>query len=118
MNILEQTSYPHPYILFGPPGTGKTKTLVEAIMQLIHMESRRKHILVCATSNSACDEVVKRLITNGVGDKVFRIFAKRMEEEIAEIPPDVLAVSNLSLGEHYYPSIAVLMKHKVFASYC
>lgn len=115
LNILEQRSYPHPYVLFGPPGTGKTKTVVEAVLQLIRMESARKHILVCATSNSACDEIVKRLISNGVGENVFRIFAKSMEEDMAQISAEILAVSNLRKSQHYYPSFAVLSRHKVRA---
>lgn len=34
-NIVENSSFPAPYILFGPPGTGKTATIVEAIAQVL-----------------------------------------------------------------------------------
>lgn len=45
-------------IVHGPPGTGKTTTLVEAIFQKTKLE---KQILVCAPSNSAVDLLVLKL---------------------------------------------------------
>lgn len=113
INILKQTSYPYPYLLFGPPGTGKTKTLIEAILQIIRNDNPDEFILVCATSNSACNEVAQRLLTNCGSDKVFRIFAKSATFKLSELPNDLVAASNLKKGEHYYPSLQVIYQYKV-----
>eukprot|EP00069_Balaena_mysticetus_P000571 bmy_14630T0 len=58
--ILSGDCRPIPYVLFGPPGTGKTVTIIEAVLQVFHAlpDSR---ILVCAPSNSATDLVCLRL---------------------------------------------------------
>ena len=50
-------------IVHGPPGTGKTTTLIEGIIQLIKNGER---ILVSAPSNTAVDNIAKGLIQQGV----------------------------------------------------
>ncbi|NRA32679.1 MAG: IGHMBP2 family helicase [Polyangiaceae bacterium] len=50
-------------LIFGPPGTGKTHTLVEVIRQLIR---RGDSVLVTAASNTALDNLGERLMAAGV----------------------------------------------------
>lgn len=45
-------------LIHGPPGTGKTHTLIELILQLVQ---RKKRILVCGPSNVSVDNIVERL---------------------------------------------------------
>ena len=55
-------------VLHGPPGTGKTTTLVEAINETLMRETQ---VLVCAQSNTAVDWISEKLVDCGV--KVLRI---------------------------------------------
>lgn len=50
-------------LIHGPPGTGKTHTLIELILQLV---SRGSRILVCGPSNISVDNIVERLAPHKV----------------------------------------------------
>ncbi|MBR5085159.1 MAG: AAA family ATPase [Prevotella sp.] len=50
-------------VVHGPPGTGKTTTLVEAINETLHRESQ---VLVCAQSNMAVDWISEQLSDRGI----------------------------------------------------
>lgn len=51
-------------VVHGPPGTGKTTTLVEAIYEVLRRESQ---VLVCAQSNMAVDWISEQLVDRGLG---------------------------------------------------
>ena len=50
-------------VVHGPPGTGKTTTLVEAIYETLRRETQ---VLVCAQSNMAVDWISEKLVDHGV----------------------------------------------------
>ncbi|MBQ0048839.1 MAG: AAA family ATPase [Bacteroidales bacterium] len=50
-------------VVHGPPGTGKTTTLVEAIYETLHRETQ---VMVCAQSNMAVDWIAEKLCDRGV----------------------------------------------------
>lgn len=50
-------------IVHGPPGTGKTTTLVEAVYETLHRENQ---VMVCAQSNTAVDWIAEKLVDRGI----------------------------------------------------
>ncbi len=50
-------------IVHGPPGTGKTTTLVEAVYETLR---REEQVMVCAQSNAAVDWIAEKLIERGI----------------------------------------------------
>lgn len=50
-------------IVHGPPGTGKTTTLVEAVYETLRRESQ---VMVCAQSNMAVDWISEQLVDRGI----------------------------------------------------
>ncbi|CAD5230201.1 unnamed protein product [Bursaphelenchus okinawaensis] len=59
--ISQGLNKPSPFILFGPPGTGKTVTIVSSVMQLIRQDDQNR-ILICTPSNAAADKVALELV--------------------------------------------------------
>lgn len=71
-------------IVHGPPGTGKTTTLTEAIVQLVRTGEK---VLVSAPSNTAVDNISKELIQNGV--KLLRVGnTSKVDETIFSHTPE------------------------------
>ncbi|XP_037547977.1 putative helicase mov-10-B.1 [Nematolebias whitei] len=92
-HIVACSAKPAPYLLFGPPGTGKTVTLVQAIRQ--SLETHGCNILVCAPSNSATDHLCGKILEEKLGtDKVFRLYP--LSFPVRKIPQSLLKNCNLN----------------------
>ena len=90
-NVLEGGGLCHPMIIFGPAGTGKTRTLVELIRLLLVVSTST--ILVAAPSNAAADVVTRRLEDLGFDrSQICRWNALRRID--ANIEPKVAEFSN------------------------
>ncbi|KAI9462824.1 P-loop containing nucleoside triphosphate hydrolase protein [Lactarius psammicola] len=98
VSVLQQPEGTVPFIISGPPGTGKTSVVVESIIQLLNRDLRFK-ILACTPSNAAADLLVERLAAAGLNaDQLFRLNAySRYKEDISE---DVQSYSGLLQTEN------------------
>ncbi len=82
-------------IIHGPPGTGKTTTLVQAIRQTLLTE---KQVLVCSSSNTAVDLLTEKLHREGIN--VLRLGnPARISEEVIMNTLDVKMAAHESFKE-------------------
>jgi superfamily I DNA and/or RNA helicase len=73
-------------IIHGPPGTGKTTTVVELIRQAV---ARGEKVLACAPSNLAVDNLLEKLVA--VGERAIRLgHPARVLKELQEHTLDLL----------------------------
>lgn len=94
-------------------GTGKTKTLVEAIAQII--TTTNDNVLLCAPSNLACDVLTAMLMKQIPAENIYRLYSKlanpyNMSQEIRSIS-NFLDVDHID--DHFYPSLLFLTKFPV-----
>lgn len=139
INIIRGRNAPLPYLLFGPAGesfcvrstlvfflfrqlnqflfthtfhskgTGKTRTLVAAIEEIIR--SSDGSVLVCANSNSACDEIAERLLNVLNFGEMFRMYAKTYN--VGKISKTIKPICNWSKHEFQFPSLKFLYEFRV-----
>ncbi len=67
--MLFTLSRPDVAIVHGPPGTGKTTTLLEVILQAVRKEVK---VLACAPSNVAVDNLAERLAAHKTKVRVIK----------------------------------------------
>lgn len=108
-NILLANNRPIPFLLFGPPGTGKTRCIIAAIEEIVG--SSENFILVTAQSNSACDEITERLLDVLNPNQILRLYAKSFEKNL--ISSKIQPCSNLRDGEIKFPSLNYLYKFRI-----
>jgi len=113
--IVRGECRPAPYVIFGPPGTGKTVTVVEAILQLTRLRSHEK-ILVCAPSNAAADLLVERLAKTLNSNEMLRLMAYQRNPKT--VPEAVKPYCSQDDGGFTTPSRSRIEGYKVVVATC
>ncbi|XP_061487973.1 helicase MOV-10 isoform X2 [Rhineura floridana] len=110
--VVTGTSRPAPYLIFGPPGTGKTVTMVEAIKQVLHCVEG-SHVLACAPSNSASDLLCQLLMKHVEKRNIYRMNAS--SRDYCMIPEDIKDVCNWDKKQNspLFPSKEKLKSYRV-----
>lgn len=108
-----------PYLISGPPGTGKTKTIVEIALQLV---SRKKsgvhpHLLICAPSDAAADTLALRLSLHLNRNQLFRL--NSWTRTFAEVPDKLILYSHTDSNNLFsLPSFRQLMSYSIVVTTC
>ena len=105
-----------PYIISGPPGTGKTKTICEAVMQLISDPTFRGSILLCAPSDAAADVLAIRLVVHLRPRVLFRL--NDSSRSFAEVPGELLPYCFVENELFGIPPFPELMGCRVVVTTC
>ncbi|ESK92561.1 rna helicase [Moniliophthora roreri MCA 2997] len=105
-----------PFVVFGPPGTGKTVTLVEAIRQLLDSNPEAR-VLACAPSNSAADLLAIRLSALGAS-QLLRL--NSVTRNFKDVPKALLKFSMYNENEVFAmpASAEIIRTYRVIVSTC
>ncbi|KAF8538528.1 P-loop containing nucleoside triphosphate hydrolase protein [Trichophaea hybrida] len=116
-SILKQNYGNVPYLISGPPGTGKTKTIVEAVLQLIYApRAPHHHILLCAPSQEAADTLAIRLTKHLLPSALLRL--QTSTRTFSEVPAKLMAYSYIEGDMFSIPAWKALMRFRVIVCSC
>lgn len=113
--VVNELYGPVPFIISGPPGTGKTKTMVELSLQLIAMRERA-HLLICAPSDPAADTLIQRLNKHLQPSHLLRINSPA--RNFPEVPTTVLPYCHVDDGLFSLPTFKELMQKRIVITTC
>lgn len=105
-----------PFLVNGPPGTGKTKTMVEIVAQMAFDPENEGAILVCAPSDSAADTLALRLRSHFEPKVMFRL--NDFSRTFAEVPQELLPYCYVQSDIFHLPPLTELMSCKIVIATC
>jgi putative helicase MOV10L1/helicase MOV-10 len=105
-----------PYLISGPPGTGKTKTLIETALQLIHNVDKVSHILLCAPSEPAADTLADRLRPHFTPHELLRL--NRPSRGFSEVTDSLMPYCCILNDMFSLPEFEKLMSYRIVVTSC
>ncbi|KAK0622560.1 P-loop containing nucleoside triphosphate hydrolase protein [Immersiella caudata] len=115
-NACGQTYGVLPYLISGPPGTGKTKTIIEIALQLVNNVASVSHILLCAPSEQAADTLANRLRSYMKPAEMLRL--NRPTRTFSEVPDTILQYCYTTETRFDLPPFEQLMSYKIVVTSC
>ncbi|THH07554.1 hypothetical protein EW145_g3302 [Phellinidium pouzarii] len=104
-----------PFVVFGPPGTGKTSTIIEAIRQILYTNPNSR-VLACAPTNAAAELITKGL--SGLGKKALIQLISPLRRKTS-VSKNVLNFTYVNDREQFdFPPQSDLGKFRVVVSTC
>lgn len=115
-SVLCQNYGTMPYLISGPPGTGKTKTMIEIALQLVRNVPNCAHILVCAPSEPAADTLADRLSKSMSRNELLRL--NRPTRDSREVLSNLLPYCYIQNDVFALPPFAQLMSYRIIVTSC
>jgi helicase MOV-10 len=116
-SVLKHNYGAIPYLISGPPGTGKTKTIVEIALQLSKNTKSNPHILMCAPSDPAADTLVLRLREHFKPGELLRLNAP--SRTFAEVKQELILYTYIENNHHFsIPPFKELMRARIVVFAC
>jgi helicase MOV-10 len=105
-----------PFIIFGPPGTGKTRTVTASILEILRAFPH-KRILACAPSEAAADVIALRLL-EALPDRSRMFRHNWWQRMVSSVPIKLLSCCCQHGNLFELPSVEQLMNFSVIVTTC
>lgn len=115
VTLISLYQSPVPRLIGGPPGTGKTRTVVESVLQIFRVQPEAC-ILLCAPSNPATDTLVLRLQQHLQQHQMLRL--NDPNRTFAEVPDSIKPYCYVENDKFSIPPWKALMQFRVVVTSC